>query len=73
MVEMEINSKECVTCSICGYEIATVKVTTEGIRALKVYDQIELTIIDKEKDIGIIKCPKCGAENQTNLLFWRQF
>lgn len=70
---MESSSTECVTCSMCGYEIATVIVTGEVAQELKVYDQIKLTIIDKEKNIGMVECPICGAKNQTNLRFWKRF
>jgi hypothetical protein len=70
---MEINSRDCVTCSACGYEIAAVIVEGCNERALRVHDMIKLTIIDKEKRTGLVQCPKCGAETPTNLDFWRKF
>jgi transcription elongation factor Elf1 len=70
---MKLNSGDCVACSECGYEIAAIILNGKGKRALRTYDQVELTIIDKEKNVGSIKCPKCGGKTQTNLEFWRQF
>lgn len=70
---MDIDSRDCVTCSTCGYEIAIVVVRVGNERALRVHDEIKLTIIDKEKNLGMVQCPRCGAEMQTNLGFWSQF
>jgi len=62
-----------VRCSKCGYEIATVFVRDNGTRALEVHNAIQLVVIDKERNIGSVKCPKCGFENQTDLSLWRRF
>ena len=62
-----------VSCSECGHEYAVIILDDRGKRILRVYEQIELTIIDKEKNIGLITCPKCGGKIQTDLEFWRQF
>jgi len=62
-----------VMCSKCGYEIATVVIKDNGKRALEVHMPIQLVVIDKERNIGSVKCPKCGFENQTDLGFWSQF
>jgi len=70
---MKSKKEDCVTCSECGYEIAAVFLNEEGKRALRIYEKISLIIIDKEKKVGSIKCPKCGGKTQTNLGFWKQF
>ena len=62
-----------VMCSKCGYEIATVVMKDSGKKALEVHNVIQLVVIDKERNIGSVKCPKCGFENQTDLGFWSQF
>jgi transcription elongation factor Elf1 len=70
---MEAGLEDSVACFACGYELAKVVTTREGIRELNVYCQIKLTIVDKENNIGLVWCPICGAKTQTNLGFWRQF
>jgi DNA-directed RNA polymerase subunit RPC12/RpoP len=69
----EIGVKNRVRCSNCGYEIATGVIKDDGTRALEVRNDIQLVVIDKERNIGSVKCPKCGFENQTDLSFWRRF
>jgi len=70
---MDSNLKEYVNCSECGYEYAAANFDNGGKRTLRVHDQIKLTVIDKEKNLGLISCPKCGGKTQTNLEFWYQF
>jgi DNA-directed RNA polymerase subunit RPC12/RpoP len=70
---MKSQKEESIACSECDCEIAAVILNEEGKRVLKIFNQIELTIIDKEKNVGSIRCPRCGSKTRTNLEFWRQF
>lgn len=68
---MEIEKR--VVCSNCGYEIAKVVLNEEGRRALVVPRGFQLIVVDKERNIGSVKCPECDFENETDLNFWRKF
>ncbi|MEA2045223.1 MAG: hypothetical protein U9N48_01675 [Euryarchaeota archaeon] len=61
-----------VICTNCGYEIATVLITVDGKRQLRVHHEIALTV-DKQQGTAYVKCPECGVETPTNLDFWSRF
>lgn len=73
ILEMVKKTVDQVICDNCKFEIATVYIEEDGLKHLAVHEAMGIKIVDKENNVGIIACPKCGSELTTDLSFWNRF
>ena len=57
MVKEKIDS---IVCEQCDHEIAAIYKEGDAPRELKFHQKTAFNIVDKEKNIGTVTCPKCN-------------
>jgi hypothetical protein len=56
----------------CGHEFAKkIKGKIPSPSGITVDKHIEIQVMDISRDYGVIRCPRCGRQTETDLEFWR--
>jgi predicted RNA-binding Zn-ribbon protein involved in translation (DUF1610 family) len=59
-------------CDDCGYRFATRPKSGVHAGRIRTASTLQVEVKDRPRSYGVIICPKCGGETDTELDFWRR-